>query len=351
MAKRLIYIGIVLLASAGIIWLLLQNRDTLQAEKLASVERPTAVAVKTATATIETVKRPVSLIGTVRAYQDVVLVAEVAGQIRQIMAKPGDYMPAGGPLLKIEDDLPRANFAVADANLKKARKDLERFQALKAQNATTDAQLDNAVLAVEQAEANHVLMKQQLDRTTVRVPFGGVIAARMVDVGAYLAPGTPIANLVDLSQVKVVVNVPEEDVFKLRRGDPVVVTTSLYPGRRFAGRIFTISDKADEAHTYAVEVLMANPNRTFKAGMFARVEFTSISAFNALVIPREALTTSLKNPRVYVVADGRALSRDIVVGQELDKQLAVISGLKAGDIVVIGGQINLTEGAPVAIVK
>ncbi len=351
MGKRLLYLGIVLVAAAGVVWILLNNKEKLEADKVASIERVSAIAVKTATATIETVKRPVSLIGTVRAYQDVVLVAEVAGQIRQIMARPGDYIAAGGALMKIEDDLPKANFAVAEANLKKAKKDLERFQALKAQSATTDAQLDNAVLAVEQAEANHVLAKQQLDRTNVRVPFSGVIATRMVDVGAYLAPGTPIANLVDLSQVKVVVNVPEEDVFKLRKGDPVAVTTTLYPGRRFAGRVFTISDKADEAHTYAVEVLMANPNRSFKAGMFARVEFTSISAFNALVIPREALTTSLKNPRVFVVADGKAISRDIVVGQELDQRLSVVSGLKAGDIVVIGGQINLTDGAAVSVVK
>lgn len=351
MAKRLLYLGLVIAAAAAIIYILLGNKQKLEESKLDSIERPTAVAVKVATAEIQTVKRPISLIGTVRAYQDVVLVAEVAGQIRQVYARPGDAVAAGATLIKIEDDLPKANYAVAEANLKKAKKDLERFQALKAQNATTDAQLDNAVLAVEQAEANHVLAKQQLDRTAIRVPFNGVFTSRLVDVGAYLTPGAPIGNLVDLSQVKVVVNVPEEDVFKLKPGDPVVVNTTIYPGRKFNARVFTIGQKADEAHTYPVEVLMANPGRAFKAGMFARVEFISISAFDALVIPREALTTSLKNPRVFVVEDGKATSRAIVVSAELDKQLAVVSGLKRGDVVVVGGQINLIEGVAVSVVK
>ena len=351
MARRILYAVIIIAAGVAIYFVLQGNKTKLDAAKEEIRERPSAIAVKTAKADIETVRRPVSLIGTVNANRDVMLVAEIAGQITQVYAKPGDNVSVGATLIKVEDDLPKANFAVAEANLKKARKDLERYRALRAQNATTDAMVDNAVLAVEQSEANHVLAKQQLDRTAIKVPFSGVFTSRSVDVGSYLAPGTPIGNLVDLSQVKVIANVPEEDVFKLKIGDPVTVSSSIYANRKFNARVYTIGQKADEAHTYPVEVIMSNAGRLFKAGMFARVEFVSISAFNALVIPREALISSLKNPRVYVVVNGKAVSREISVGQELENKLTVVGGLQKGDVVVTGGQINLTEGVAVSVVK
>ena len=174
----------------------------------------------------------------------------------------------------------------------------------------------------------------------------------MVDQGATVAINAVIANIVDISTLKVKVNVSEKDAFALKNGDKVIVTTDVYLGVEFSGQVASIAPKADEAHTYPIEIRMSNSKQyPLKAGMFGKVSFTSIEKSDALIIPRSALIGSIKNPKVFVIKDGKAEFRDVQTGADAGIKLEIISGLQAGESIVTNGQNNLRPGSKVTIIN
>jgi RND family efflux transporter MFP subunit len=162
----------------------------------------------------------------------------------------------------------------------------------------------------------------------------------------------PVADVVDISKLKFDVNVAENDVFRMKVGDKVEVTTEVYPGVVFEGKIATISDKGDEAHTYPVEVDLYNSRQhPLKAGMFGTVIFASSTKGESLIIPREALIGSVKDPKVFVVNNNTAKLVNLVIGRTYDNYLEVMSGLKEGQTIVVNGQNNLEENSKVKIIN
>ena len=296
-----------------------------------------------------------SIVGVINANNDVNVISETSGKVTQVFVKVGDYVSAGSVLVQVDDELKKAALMSAEANYEKAKKDYERFQELYKQKSATDAQLDQAKLGAAMAEAQYIVAKRQYEDTKIKTPISGVVTARNVDVGSMVmgAPqATLVANVVDISKLKVKLNVAEKDVFKLKVGDPISVTTDVYPGVTFKGKIETISAKADDAHTYPVELSVINDkNNPLKAGMFAKVKFTSIENREAVVIPRESLVGSVKNPQVFVVENGVAKLRNLIVGDEAGTNIQILQGLTEGETIVVSGQNNLVDGVTVEIVK
>jgi len=165
-------------------------------------------------------------------------------------------------------------------------------------------------------------------------------------------PGKPVANIVDIRLLKVRVNVSEREAFQLKPGDRVEISTDVYPGIVFGGTIDNIASKADEAHTYPVEIVVPNSEKhPLKAGMFARIAFRSIAPTEALTIPRVALIGSIKDAQVFVVRESVARLCTVVIGKQSADLLEVVSGLAEGDTTVISGQNNLVDRARVQIVN
>ena len=161
-----------------------------------------------------------------------------------------------------------------------------------------------------------------------------------------------MANVVDISRVKVKLNISESDAFILKVGDQVKVTTEVMPGIVFGGRVESISSKADEAHTYPVEITIVNqPAHQLKAGMFAGVEFTSLRNSESIIIPRESLVGSVKEPQVYVVENGIARLRNLTVGNQSGIYVQVLQGLTEGETIVVNGQNNLVDNLKVEILN
>lgn len=346
--KKVIIASIALLAVIAAV--LFYNKSRMQAESQSDVL--TSVPVSIATVERSKVSEDRSLVGTIVANNDVSVVSETQGKITAVLAEVGQYLPAGATIVQVDDELKKANFATAETNYEKAKKDLERFESLSKQNAATDQQVEVARLATKAAEAQYVVARRQLDDTKIASPIAGVLTSRPVEVGTYVQNGTPVGNVVEISRLKVKLGVAERDVFSMKVGDPVQVTTDVYPGVTFPGKIFTISSKADEAHTYQVEVKLNNSKEhPLKAGMFGRVSFTSAAGEDELSIPREALVGSTKDPRVYIVTGTVARLRSIVVGAETGTRLTVLGGLMEGDTIVVNGQNNLKDNVAITVIK
>ncbi|HEV8537795.1 MAG TPA: efflux RND transporter periplasmic adaptor subunit [Bacteroidota bacterium] len=335
---------------AAIIAVLFYNKSRMAAKSKSDVLK--SIPVSIAVAGRMRLTDAYTLTGTIAANNDVTIVAESEGRVIAVRAKVGDHMPAGSVLILVDDELKEATFATAEVSYEKTKKDLERFDYLHEQRAVTDQQYENIRYAYKNAEAQYIVARKQLKDTKITTPISGIITARFVDVGTMVQSKMPVANVVDISTLKVRLNVSEREAFRLSTGDKVEIWTDVYPGVSFSGRIATISAKADDAHTYPVEIRLENSkDHPLKAGMFARVSFISVAPGEDVTIPREALVGSTKNPQVYVIEAGIARVRDIVVGDAYGTQLAVLRGLAPGEEIVVDGQNNLKDNVPVTVIK
>lgn len=349
MKKVKIY-SVVIVVFTLITAVLLHNRSQIKAETKKSILD--AYTVSVAPVEKREIADSIDLVGTIDANNDVAIVSEAQGKVTKVFAEVGDYEPAGSVLLQIDDELALAAMNAAKVNFDKTKKDYDRFQDLYKEKAVTDAQLENAELAYENANDQYVVARRQYEDTRVTTPISGIVTSRVVDVGNYVNSKTVVADVVDVSRLKTTVNVDEHDVFSLRVGDKVAISTGVYPGVKFSGVIKTISAKGDASHTYPVEVDFSNSGEhPLKAGMFAHVLYAKKSGGEYLVVPRQALVGSVEEPRVYVVENDIANLKNVVIGSSSNNYLEVLSGLVEGETVVVNGQNNLQDGNKVSVAE
>lgn len=336
-----------------IVAILIMNKKKMSSFTAGGIKEVYYVTVEKASK--KSLSESLSLVGTIYANNDVNIVSETSGKVTAVFAKVGDYKSAGSVLFQVDDELRKAALMSAEANYEKAKKDYERAQALFQQKSATDAQLDMAKLGSANAEAQYIVAKRQMADTKIKTPISGFITARYIDLGSMVqgAPqSTLVANVVDISRVKVKLNVAEQDAFILKTGDQVLVTSDVYPEATFTGKIVSIGAKGDDAHTFPIEISIANAAKhQLKAGMFARVSFTSIKSRETIVIPRAALVGSIKTPQVFVVENGIAKLRTLTVGSESGLYIQVLNGLTDGEEVVVSGQNNIVDNTKVEILK
>ncbi len=351
--KRWKLIAGVIIAVTVIVTILAFNKKKLSQTNAGGIQDVYYVTVEKVVK--KNLPQSLSLVGSIIANNDVNIISETSGKITAVFAKVGDYKSAGSVLFQVDDELKKAALMSAEANYEKSKKDYDRFKVLYQQKSVTDAQLDQAKLGAAMAEAQYITAKRQLNDTQIKTPISGYVTTRNVDIGAMVqgAPqATVVANIVDISRLKVKLNVAENDAFILTTGDPVSVTTDVYPGVTFKGRIESISSKADDAHTYPLEITIPNEKaHPLKAGIFTRVEFTTLSNRKTIVIPRDALVGSIKNPQVFVVENGISKLRNVVVGNESGTDVQVLQGLIEGETIVVSGQNNLVENVKVQVIK
>jgi multidrug efflux system membrane fusion protein len=273
----------------------------------------------------------VSMVGIINPNNDVDIISEAQGVVKALRFKVGDNVKKGTILVEIDDLIKKSDMARSEINYFKSKRDFDRNKTLYEQNSISAAQLDD---------------------TKVKATIAGTINSRKVNEGSYVQMNANLGNIVDISTLKVKVNVSEKDAFMLEPGDSVEVTTDVYPGVKFYGRVDNIASKADDDHTFPVEIKLANSSlNPLKGGMFARVNFISITSRNAIVIPRESLIGSVKNAQVFVILGNIAKLKSIIIGRESGQFLEVLNGLIEGDLVVTSGQNNLSDNVKVLIVK
>ena len=343
----------VTVVALGLIVMTLMNNKAKSNAKAQQSELSTTLPVSVQSVNYTQLQEDLTLVGTVLANNDVTVISETSGRIKSVNVKVGDNVSAGTVLVAVDDELRQASLLSAQANYDKSKAEFDRIEALVKENAVTAAQMDGVRLGLKSAEAQLITARRQAKDTRVTAPISGQVTSRPVDLGAQLNPGSPVATIVDISKLKVKVNVAEAEVFKMKNGDKVNITTEVYPNVVFEGRVSSISAKGDEAHTYPVEIALVNSKTNpLRAGMFARATFASVKRDKFLAIPREALVGSVKDAHVYVVENGStARLRTVSVGTEADGKLAIVQGLKEGESIVVNGQNNLKDGATVAVVK
>jgi RND family efflux transporter MFP subunit len=203
---------------------------------------------------------------------------------------------------------------------------------------------------VAQAQAAVSLIRVQIANTTITSPLAGIVTHRGIEPGEMAAPGVPLFTVAKISSVYAVFDVSETDLGRVRQGQPVAVRVDSFPGRLFQGTVRDIAEAGDpRTRVFKVKALVSNADRALKPAMFARGEITVGRASNAIVIPRDAVSTDNGKPSVFVVESGTARTRTIQVGRTYGPLIRVLAGLRPGESVVIAGQSGLTDGTAVTV--
>jgi RND family efflux transporter MFP subunit len=348
MKKIFISIFIVGGIIALIIFKLLSNKKEVDANRqFVSVAAPIAVNVVAAKRQLPEVV--VNLVGNTEAVRQVRVPSRSSGAIVSANFKVGDYVSTGSILARVDDTYAGLSLQTATINHDKLADDLRRFQALRAGDAVTETQLRDIQIALETAKVQMQQAQKQIDDTYIRAPFGGYITGRDVEIGQFVGVGTNIASVADIAQLKIVISVSEAIAYKLIKGQDVKITTAVYPGVTFMGKIISIAPQGNNINSYPIEIQLSNTAKhTLKAGTYVNVSIEMQQSEPVILIPRDAIVSSVRTPSVYKIENGNvARLVNITIGASYDNAIEVAYGLQEGDIVVVSGQINLMDGATV----
>jgi RND family efflux transporter MFP subunit len=349
--KKTLLIAVIIVLALVIVLRLKSNHDKINVQSNKQINF-NVVSVSVSTVKRMAADRNISLIGTLATDKELNIAAEMQGKITSLNCEAGQSKTKGSVIATIDDKLKQLAVQTAKVSADKLKKDLTRKENLFKGGTATEQELDDARTSYENAKIQLEDAEKQLSYTKVTAPINGVITQKLVSEGTYLNVGTSIAYIVDISKLKVKLNVSETNVYFLKIGEKTVITAEAYQGVNFEGRISFVSPKGDETHNYPVEIEIVNSAKhPLKAGTFVNVNIKISGSGSGLFIPREALQGSIKDAMVYVAENGKAKLKKIVVGMQNNDELEVLSGLSEGESVITNGQVNLTDDKPVKIIN
>jgi membrane fusion protein, multidrug efflux system len=302
----------------------------------------------------------VAAVGSLRAVKGADLSLEVAGVVDTISFDSGDDVDEGAPLLKLRaaDDMAKLASLKAMEQLSQITYDRDQKQ-LKI-NAVSQATLDTDAANLKNAKAQVAQQQAILDKKFLRAPFAGHLGIRSVDVGQYLGPGTTIVTLQALDPIYLDFFVPQQQVDRMKLKQTIEMRVDAFPSQVFTGQISAINPKVDAANrNVQVRATLQNPDHRLLPGMYATVDIPTGAPQHLITLPQTAITYSPYGDTVYVVEQNgtdpngkpKLVARQtfVTTGATRGDQVAVLKGVKEGEMIVTAGQIKLHNGTTVLI--
>jgi len=382
--KKALVALVVLVAAGGLYWLLHGDAAETNASAAgsAALARP-ALAVELGDATRTAMADVITVVGNLEGDASVEVSSKVAGRLEEVAVRIGDRVAKGGVLARVESrelqeqvrqaeasfEVARATVRQREADLKFAQTNLDRTRSLferqllprqtlddaDARHQSAQAQLDLSRAQFTQAQARLDELKITLASTDIKSPVDGFVGKRLLDPGAFVSPNTAVVALVAIDRVRLVANIVEKDLRRVRVGSAADVEVDAFPGETFSGHVARVAPVLDPA-TRTAQMEVEVPNRDFrlKPGMYSRVKLTVATKAQALTVPVNAVVTIEGKKGVFQVKDGAtklAAFQPIATGLEDAARIEVLSGLSDGARIVTTGAAALRDGDPVTIAR
>lgn len=329
-------------------------------------------------ATRQPLQEVVQVVGSLIGAATVEVVPQAGGRLLSIGVRLGDPVSRGQRIATLDDrelreqlrqaegsfEVAQATIRQRDADLSFAKTNLDRSRSLFERNLLPQQTLDDGEARYQSAQAQLDLARAQLTQASARLdelritlantvitsPVDGFVGRRYVDPGAFVSTNAPVVQVVDISLVRLVVNLIERDLRRVLVGARGVVDVDAFPGEQFQGRVARISPVLDPAtRTAEMEIEIPNPTKRLKPGMYARVSLTTSSKTEALVVPKSAIADVSGRRGVYTIADGKAAFRPVEVGIEDADRIEITDGLTEGEQVISIGTSSVRDGDPVLL--
>ncbi len=300
--------------------------------------------------------RMVQVTGVAIAMRDVTVSAEEAGVVRRVVRDRGDVVDEGQAIVHLDDAILAAQVRAASAQARYAEDVWDRRRALYEEDGVgSELTYLQAQNDLEQSRSTLEALRERIARTTVAAPIRGVLNDRFVEIGSLVAPGTPVARIVQTDTIRMTAGAPERFAAGIGVGSMATVTFDVLGARRFEAEVSFVGAVVDpENRTFPLELTLPNPDRLIKPGMIASVEIVREEIPDALVVPRQALVAVERGEVVFVIqgtgAEARAAANEVEVLAAQGNEVVIGSGLAAGDRIVVVGQQSVTAGDRVRIV-
>ena len=348
--KKIIGTIIGIAVVVAMVLLLAGNRKKMKEQAEYAVDSARKESVMTYTVTREDVGRCFVSNGIAQANSELNFVSEISGRVVSVMVDKGSRVSKGTPMLRIDSELLEADYKAAKAAYDALCKDEERFTRSYEAGGVTSQQLDNIRTQLVAAESRLTVSRWKYENAVVKSPIEGTVNNRYVETGALIAPNVPLFEIVDASRVKVICNVPESRVRLISEGQKVTAEAGDGSGKIFTGTIRNIGIKTDRGLNYPVEVMM-DRNGDLHVGMYLKVNFAANEGQQGYLVPRKAVVGSVLSAKVYVVSDGKAYARDVVLGEMTGDRIEILEGVEEGDRIVTAGLMNISDGTEVRVIE
>jgi membrane fusion protein (multidrug efflux system) len=320
---------------------------------------PPPASVSTAIARFDEWQPSIQIVGSLKPLEGADLSMEVAGIVEKVNFESGGDINAGEPIVKLIDADDVAKLHTLEASRELAQTNYNRDQAQLQRQLISQAQFDVTAANLKSLDAQVAEQQAIVDKKMLRAPFSGHLGIRLVNPGQYLNPGTEVVTLQALDPIFLDFSLPQKQLEQIKQGQAITVKVDAYPEMTFAGKVTTIDPKVDPA-TRNVMVRATLPNRDHRLlpGMFATGDIVTGQKQRYITLPQAAITFNPYGNVVFLVKPGKdAAGKDIQIGQQTvvttgatrGDQIAVLSGLKEGDVVVSAGQAKLQNGAPLVV--
>lgn len=294
----------------------------------------------------------ITLPGRIEPFIEADLGTEKPGRIVELAADKGDRVEAGQVLLRLDARMAEATLRQAEIELREAGKELERWKGLEKAGAVSASDFDAVKSRHDNAEVSLEQARVALSQCEVKSPIAGIVDERHVEEGEYATEGMPVFKVLDIDQVKLMLDVAERDTGCLRQGNPVVFRVAALGGREFTGTVSFVSSLASrESNSFHAEILVSNPGREIKPGMIAEATLLRRTREDAMVVPLSAVVPKKGDHVVFTEQDGRAVRNLVRIDAVLGAEVVLASGVAAGDRVIVEGQRSVVDGALVEVVE
>jgi len=325
----------------------------------AAAFQPPPEAVTTIVATEEQWPSTISAIGTIAAVQGVTVAADLPGTVERIGFDSGQSVRQGDVIALLDTRQEKAQLAAAEAQRELARLNFERMQGLVQENVVSRAEFDRANADYRQSDARVGEIHATIARKTIRAPFAGILGIRHVNLGQYLPAGDALVMLQSLNPIYVNFAVPQQAMGQVRAGRSVRVTAGDLAGVEFTGRVSAIDSVVNEStRNVQAQATLPNPAGKLRPGMFVQTEVLLGATGAIIAVPASAISYAPYGDSVFVVGDlkdphgatYRGVRQVFVkLGGSRGDQIAITSGLKAGDEIVTSGVFKLRNGVAVLV--
>ena len=283
--------------------------------------------------------------GSLIANESTQLSTETGGIVDRIYFDEGSKVKKGQLLLELINSDIKAELQASKVKLDLAEKKFNRSKKLLDAKGLSEEAFEEAESNYNELKANYQQVNAELIKTQVKAPFSGQIGLRNISEGDYLSSNSSFADLVDISPLKIQFDLPEQYINMIKSGDSISFATALSSEERKA-LVYAVEPQINQnSRTFSAKAKFENEDGKLKAGGFVKVNFRAQKSESALLIPNQAIVPELDGKIVYVVKNGKAVSKNVTTGIRNADRIQVLKGLEAGDTVVTTGLLQIRDGA------
>lgn len=349
MKKNIIYIVVALAVIAVVIIKLKTNKETT-IDRVYRYDKDQPIPVQVDTLAMEQIGNNLFYTGTFEPNKETKISADIQGKINSVLVDAGSVVSKGQSLVLLDNALLKLQLQTVDIQIEGFENDVRRYKILSEADAIQGVQLEKAELGLKSAKVQRATIVEQLNKTTIKAPFAGIVTAKLTEEGAFASPGVPLVQITDISQLKFTVNVPENELSQFKMNQNYSLQADAYPENSLVGKVILVGSKANLGNSYPIQFSLKNTSDLrIKSGMFGKVNLNNTDTQKHIIIPAYAIVGSNIQPQVYIISNGKAVLKNITIASRVQNKVIVANGLNKGNILITNGFINLFDGANVSI--